>query len=149
MLFLRAKMKAYRIIITALLALMPTILLAQEEQRAPLTPDEEEKKMYEAIEDQLEKYTQSLDLADWQVFYMDSIMVANFKGLRAELKDMAEAKVTNEDLYIMVQDKWADKTYDAIHKILNEQQWNKYLKSGAARNKKTREKRASKQEGKK
>ena len=142
-------MRALKIILTALVALMPSALFAQEEQRAPLSPAEEEKQFYEAIENQLDKYTQSLDLADWQVFYLDSILVNDFKGLRDELKSMSEAKVSNEDLYILVQDKWADRTYDAVKKILNEQQWNKYLKMGAARNKMIREKRAAKLEGKK
>ena len=142
-------MKALKHILTAMLLLLPTALLAQEEPSGPLSPEEEEKKFYEAIEDQLDKYTEQLKLADWQVFYMDSILVSDFKGMREELKQMGEAKVSNADLYVMVQDKWAEKTYNAIHKVLNEQQWNKYLKMGAARNKKARDKRAWKKEEKK
>ncbi|MBO4427401.1 MAG: hypothetical protein J5771_02835 [Bacteroidales bacterium] len=142
-------MKALKHILTAMLALLPTALLAQEEPGGPLSPEEEEKKFYEAIEDQLDKYTEQLKLAEWQVFYLDSILVSDFKGMRDELKQLGEAKVTNPDLYIMVQDKWTENTYNAIHKILNEQQWNKYLKMGAARSKKARDKRAGKKEEKK
>ncbi|MBO4447156.1 MAG: hypothetical protein J5764_03410 [Bacteroidales bacterium] len=142
-------MKALKYMVAVLFALIPTVLLAQEEPRAPLSPEEEEKQFYEAIEDQLDKYTEQLNLADWQVFYMDSILVSNFKGMRDELKQLGEAKVTNADLYVMVQDKWSENSYNAVMKILNEQQWNKYLKMGAARNKKARDKRAEKREGKK
>ena len=127
---------------------LPTGLFAQEQQQ-PLTPEQEEKQFYEAVEQQLEKYTEALDLADWQIFYMDSILVADFKGMRDELKGMGEAKVGNSDLYIIVQDKWAEKTYNAVHRILNDEQWNKYLKMGAARGKKSRDKRAQKREEKK
>ena len=69
--------------------------------------------------------------------------------MRDELKGMGEAKVGNSDLYIIVQDKWAEKTYNAVHRILNDEQWNKYLKMGAARGKKSRDKRAQKREEKK
>ena len=141
-------MKALKYIIAAAALLLPAVLFAQEEPHQ-LTPEEEEKKFYEAIEDQLDKYTNALDLADWQVFYLDSILVADFKGMKEELKGLSDARVTNMDLYIMVQDKWVDKTYNAMHKLLNEEQWNKYLKMGAARDKKAREKRALKREGKK
>ena len=122
-------------------------LFAQEQQQ-PLTPEQEEKQFYEGIEQQLEKYTEALDLADWQIFYLDSIFVADYKGMRDELKSMSESKVANTDLYIVVQDRWAEKTYEALHRVFNEEQWNKYLKMGAARAKKARDKRAQKREKK-
>ena len=142
-------MRTLKFILATLAMLLPAVLFAQEEPQGPLTPEEEEKQFYEAIETQLEKYTETLDLADWQIFYLDSILVADFKGMRDELKMLGESKVSNADLYVMVQDKWSENSFNAINKILNEQQWNKYLKMGAARNKKARDKRAQKREGKK
>ena len=50
----------------------------------------------------------------------------------------------SSDIYQQIQDKWSEQMYLAIHKILNEQQWEKYLKQGAAREKKARDKRANK-----
>ena len=37
-----------------------------------------------------------------------------------------------------------EQIYQAMHKVFNEEQWEKYLKSGAARDKKARDKRAAK-----
>lgn len=135
--------------ISALAALLFSAGLFAQEQGQPLTPEQEEKQFYEAVEHQLENYTEALDLADWQIFYMDSILVADFKGMRDELKGMGDAKVGNSDLYIVVQDRWAEKTYVAVRKVLNDEQWTKYLKMGAARAKKARDKRALKREEKK
>ena len=56
----------------------------------------------------------------------------------------SKAKVESSDIYQQIQDKWSEQMYLAIHKILNEQQWEKYLKQGAAREKKARDKRANK-----
>ena len=57
---------------------------------------------------------------------------------------LSKAKVESSDIYQQIQDKWSEQMYLAIHKILNEQQWEKYLKQGAAREKKARDKRANK-----
>ena len=39
-----------------------------------------------------------------------------------------------------------EKNYNALHAILNEEQWTKYLKTGAARDKKARDKREAKRQ---
>ena len=85
-----------------------------------------------------------LDLEVWQSFYVDSILTHDYMALRDELKEMRDAKMTNTDAYQRVQDKWAEQIYIAFQKVFNEEQWAKYLKSGAARDKKSRDKRAAK-----
>ena len=85
-----------------------------------------------------------LGLEDWQTFYVDSILTHDYEGLRAELKSLQAAKMSNTDVYQQVQDKWAEQVYVAIQKVLDEKQWEKYLKAGAAREKKSRDKRAAK-----
>ena len=52
--------------------------------------------------------------------------------------------MSNTDVYQQVQDKWAEQVYVAMQKVLDEKQWEKYLKAGAAREKKSRDKRAAK-----
>ena len=42
------------------------------------------------------------------------------------------------------EDKWEEQIYTAMEKVLDEKQWAKYLKTGAAREKKARDKRAAK-----
>ena len=52
--------------------------------------------------------------------------------------------MSNVDIYQTTQDKWAEQIYNALQKVFDEDQWAKYLKSGAARDKKARDKRAAK-----
>ena len=80
----------------------------------------------------------------WQEFYADSVLVHDFHAMQDELKELQASKVTNADMYQQVQDKWSENIYNAFHKFLNEDQWKKYLKGGAARDKKARDKRAEK-----
>ena len=117
------------------------VALAQE---GPKTPEQREKEFYEAIENQVNRLTEQLDLADWQVFYVDSILTHDYREMQAEFNSMSAAKYANSDLFYDVQDKWMEKMYQAMHKVFDEEQWAKYLKTGAAREKKQRDKRAAK-----
>ena len=118
--------------------------LAFAQQQAPQTPEEKEKQMYEAIQKQVDQLTESLDLEDWQIFYADSILTHDYAAMQKEFDLMTGNKVGNSDLYIAAQDKWSEQIYNSFQKILNEEQWAKYLKQGAARAKKARDKRAAK-----
>ena len=111
------------------------------------TADEKkaEKEFNESIERELDRLTRLLDLEDWQIFYVDSILVHDYKAMQAELTDLQKQKVSNTNMYYDVQYKWMDKIYDAYGKLFDEDQWAKYLKSGAAREKKTRDKFREKQ----
>jgi len=125
--------------ITALL-LLPLWLGAQQ----PMTEEEEIKQMRESIDKTVDNYTNLLDLADWQIFYLDSILTHDFDAMRLELKGLRDAKISNTDAYVRTQDKWSEQIYTSLQKVFNEEQWTKYLKSGAARDKKSRDKRAAK-----
>ena len=117
--------------------------LAAQEQ----TADEKkaEKEFNESIERELDRLTRLLDLEDWQVFYVDSILVHDYKAMQAELTDLQKQKVSNTNMYYDIQYKWQDSIYNAYEKLFDEEQWAKYLKSGAARDKKTRDKFRDKQ----
>ena len=105
---------------------------------------EEIKQIREAIDKQIDSYTDLLDLEDWQIFYVDSIMTHDYEQMRVEMKSLRDAKISNTDAYIRTQDKWLEQMYVALQKVFNEEQWAKYLKTGAARDKKARDKRAAK-----
>ena len=115
-------------------------------QQQPLSPEEKAKKLDEFIQKQVERLESTLKLEDWQTFYADSILNHDYHALQDELDALTEAKVSNTALYTQASDKWADKIYDSMHIILNEEQWAKYLKGGAAREKKARDKRKEKLE---
>ena len=139
-------MKTKHILLTAVGLLM---FLAASAQEQPLTPEQRAKKMREAIDKMVENYEESLQLEDWQAFYADSILTHNMEERNKEMEALMANKVENYDLYTMIGDKWDEQTYIAFQKILTEEQWKKFLKTGADRAKKARDKRAAKWEGKK
>ena len=83
-----------------------------------------------------------LRLEYWQVFYVDSILQTNLKGLEEDFKLLKETHVSMEDIYLDVQDKWMEKTDQAFKQLFTPEQWKRYLASGARRAIKEREKRA-------
>ena len=110
-------------------------VLAQE----PNKPDVMEKAEMEA--DRLQKL---LDLEDWQVFYVDSTLKHDYPAMMAEYEQLSKSKVSNQSFYQMVYDKWMEQVDDTYKKIFTQEQWSAYLKSGAARAQKARDKRKSK-----
>lgn len=124
----------------AALALMigvSSTLSAQNEQQT-------EKEFYESIDSQVNRLTDLLELNDAQIFYVDSILVHDYGAMQAELKEMQDKKVSNPDLYYDIQFKWQDQVYYSFQKIFDEDQWARYLKSGAERDKKNRDKKRAK-----
>ena len=139
-LFLNMKLKFIFIFLFAALSLSCFQAYAQDQEK------DEAKQIEEYIQASLEQLERTLKLESWQVFYLDSILTHDYNGLAAELKQMQSSKVTNTELYSQAQDKWAEQIYTAFQGVLKEDQWNKYLKSGAAREKKARDKRAAKRQ---
>lgn len=129
-----------KFIVSLVLCILPLLAFAQEAK----TPEQKEKEFFEAIDQQIERLTDQLKLEDWQVFYVDSILVHDYTALQEDYKAMGQSRISNTDLYQEVQDKWMEQIYCSFNKIFNEEQWAKYLKSGAARDKKARDKRAEK-----
>ncbi|MBR4234117.1 MAG: hypothetical protein IKR96_06285 [Bacteroidales bacterium] len=132
-------MKILRIAATAALVALALPLAAQEQ-----TAEQQEKALYEMIQTQVNNMEKALDLEDWQIFYVDSILTHDYRAMQAELIGLRNSKISSQDRYYRVQDKWNEQIYNAIHGVLDEPQWQKYLKSGAAREKKNRDKRAAK-----
>ena len=95
-------MKTKHILIVLIGMLMP---LAARAQQQPLTPEQEEKKMREGIEQLVLHYEETLDLEVWQTFYVDSILVHNYTAMSEETKALAENRVENAELYQMISDK--------------------------------------------
>ena len=106
--------------------------LAQQKERTP----------EEIASQEAERLETLLGLEGWQVFYVDSRLQNNYSHMQAELYGLRDSQVENVDLYVSVRDKWNQLTYDAFSKVFNEDQWNRYLKSGAGKNMKLRQKRS-------
>jgi len=129
--------------LVAALAAASSPCFAQQQGQKPSSEDRE-KKLQEYIDKEVEKLTMLLGLEYWQEFYADSTLNHNLRAIDEEVSSLAAAKVSNPDLYQSIQDKWNEKTYLCFQKFLNDEQWKKYLKTGAAREKKARDKRAEK-----
>ena len=130
--------KAIKYFAICILSFLPFCAFAQQSE------EEEAKQFRESIDNLIDNYTDQFDLEVWQTFYVDSILTHDYEAMYAELKGLQAAKMTNQDAYTRVQDKWAEQMYNSMEKVLNEEQWAKYLKTGAAREKKARDKRAAK-----
>lgn len=116
--------------------LAPVFCNAQDENKEP-TPEE-------IAEKETERLEKLLKLEDWQVFYVDSTLRANYTGWMKELDQLRRARVENADLYYAVQDKWSEKNEEMFHRIFTPEQWKQWLKSGGERTIKEREKRRQK-----
>lgn len=108
----------------------------QEEQKVQ-TPEEMAAKEADRLGDLLK-------LEYWQVFYVDSTLQHDFTALQDEMNKLQSARVENYDLYMSVRDKWFEQIDNTYKKIFTPEQWAKYLKTGAAKNIKAREKRKEK-----
>ena len=60
------------------------------------------------------------------------------------MNKLQSARVENYDLYMSVRDKWFEQIDNTYKKIFTPEQWVLYLKTGAAKNIKAREKRKEK-----
>lgn len=127
--------------IIAAVLMSPAFSLRAQDQDAEL-----QKQITETIEQSLERMESLLKLEDWQLFYMDSIMTHDYTAMYDELQDLQKRKATNTDLYIQIQDRWMEQMYHSFNAVMNETQWNKYLKSGGAKAQKERDKRAAKRQ---
>ena len=119
--------------------LLCVFALAQEND-----PQKREKEFFENLDKQIEQLTSQLDLEDWQVFYVDSILTHDYQAMQKELMALQQKKVSNTDKYNEVAFRWQDRIDESLQKVFNEEQWAKYQKNGAARAKKARDKRRAK-----
>ena len=111
----------------------------QGEQKQP-TPEEMAAKEADRLAD-------LLNLEYWQVFYVDSTLQHDYAAWQEEVKKLQVARVDNYDLYTITSDKWMEQIDKTYKKFFTPQQWAAYLKSGAAKQQKAREKRKAKMSG--
>lgn len=111
-------------------------LLDASAQQQPEKPD-----LNVMAEEEADKLQKLLDLEDWQVFYVDSTLKANYAALQLEFENLQKAKVTNTAIYQEAQDKFWDSVEASYKKYFTDKQWALYLKNGAGKAQKQRAKR--------
>lgn len=136
-------MKSKVVVLTVALNFMLSVFAGQVFAQQPERPD-----LYEQAEAEADRLQRILELEDWQVFYVDSTLKHDFTTMMAEYEQLQSSKVTNTSLYQSVHDKWMEQIELTYKRIFTEEQWAAYLKSGAAKAQKAREKRKAKAQGK-
>ena len=118
----------------AVMFLVPAALpAAAQEQEMP--------DLLEIAETEADRLQHLLDLDGGQLFYVDSTLKHDYQAMQEEIMKLQSAKVSNSSMYISVQDKWMEAIDKSYRRIFTEEQWNTYLKNGAAKQQKAREKR--------
>jgi len=107
---------------------------------------EKEIDVEEICEKEADRLESLLELEAWQTFRVDSTLKHDYPAMKAEIADLQAAKVSNVTMYQQVQDKWMDKIDESYKKILTPEQWDYYMKQGAAKAQKARDKRRAKLE---
>lgn len=103
---------------------------------------QKEPDFYELAEKETERLQRVVKLEDWQVFYVDSILVHDYMSMNEDLQRLQANKISNAAIYQSVQDKWFEQIDNAFRKFFTDDQWELYLKQGAAKARKARAKRA-------
>ncbi|MBR2064451.1 MAG: hypothetical protein IJ971_07130 [Bacteroidales bacterium] len=132
------KLKTYAALAFMLLFVSFATASAQQQEQ----PD-----VYEMAEMEADRLQRLLDLEDWQTFYVDSTLKHDLPAMMAEIEGLRVAKVSNSSMYVTIQDKWLEHIDVTYKKIFNEKQWAAYMKSGAAKAQKARDRRKQKAEG--
>ena len=109
-----------------------------------LAQQQEKPDVNQQAEEEADRLQRVLDLEDWQVFYVDSTLKHDLSAIMTEYEKLQDSKVNNISLYQSVQDKWMEQIDVTYKKIFTEKQWAAYLKSGAGKAIKAREKRKAK-----
>lgn len=111
---------------------------------ASYAQQQEEPDFYELAEKETERLQRTVKLEDWQLFYVDSVLVHDYMAMNDDLQRLQANKVSNSSIYQGIQDKWMEQIDHAFRKFFTDEQWEAYLKQGAAKAQKARAKRAAK-----
>ncbi len=90
--------------------------------------DDKEITPEEYAEKQVKTLTTRLQLTESQEFYVDSILTHNYVGLKKDMDDLQRSGMQDPQTYRQCNEMWQDKTIAAMKKVLDEQQFIKYLK---------------------
>ena len=130
------------ILVTQVIAVVLFVFLSSAEAGAQ--QQSEQPDLFEQVEMEADRLQRVLELEDWQVFYVDSTLKHDLTSMTAEYDELQASKVANTSMYQAVNDKWMEQIDATYKKIFTEKQWAAYLKSGAAKAIKAREKRKAK-----
>ena len=127
-------MKALYTVITAAIFALSSFCAAAQNQQEPLN-------FVDMAAKQADKFAELYNLDMVQVFRVDSLFQVVYPALSAEFEQMKKGGAMNTDSYTSVNDKWWNIIYTNLEQIFTPEQWAKYMKSSAGKEKKKRDKR--------
>lgn len=82
----------------------------------------------EVVASELKSLKKYLALTDAQEFYVDSILMHDYTCLHAAFEDLKASGRVDPEIYNQTKDQWTNKILVAMKKVLDEQQYIKYLR---------------------
>ncbi|MBQ3382938.1 MAG: hypothetical protein IJG54_06385 [Bacteroidales bacterium] len=89
---------------------------------------DKEQSMEEIAERHTKDLVKKLGLTESQEFYVDSILMTNYVGMKDALDDLQKSGMQDPENYRYVNLQWQNKTLEAMKKVLDEQQYIGYLR---------------------
>ncbi len=90
--------------------------------------NQEEEDPITIAEKEVVRLTKALNLTETQVFYVDSIITNNFVGIKTAFDDLRNSGRSEYQIFKQTQELWEEKRLTALKKVLDEQQYIKYLR---------------------
>lgn len=109
--------------------------------RAQQANPQKELSFEEIVAKQVEDIVERFKLDDYQAFKLDTLLQHFAPIYNEEMKRVKDSGAAQSASFQGVSDKWADFFDNEYQKIFTEEQWDRYLKSSAGREKKKRDKR--------
>src|SRR5574344_1095985 len=89
---------------------------------------EKEKTPEEVAASEVKAMVRELQLSDAQEFYCDSILTHNYTSMKSDFENLQKSGMQEASTYQFLKDRWQKKTLEALKKVLDDQQYIKYLR---------------------
>ncbi len=76
-----------------------------------------------------ERLGKELKLNDYQIFFIDSMLQVNLRGLKTDMDKLQESGTQETTAFKLTQENWQNKIHEAYRKILTPEQLEKYMAS--------------------
>lgn len=98
----------------------------------------------DAASQQAVQISEQLGLEYWQEFYVDSLLKVEYVRYYEEYQKLVKEKVSGIEIYQRLQDESMERIDNFYQSVFTDEQWKKYLKMGAGKAQKDRQKRLNK-----
>jgi len=127
------KINLPRIILATLSIALSISANAQNQEQKQKTP-------IEIAAAQADRLQRDLNLDDYQLFKVDSILQRNLTGVMNQFEQMKKGGLQNPDSYREIQKKWQTKTDNALEALFTLDQFDRYLRISGMSNKERKKK---------